>query len=239
VIWRRRVSGSCVLAAACTISVLAAVPSSEAGEARSVVHIRVRAAIKRLPVAKHSHAGSYDREKDFGDWISQGGGCDTRAVVLKDESLTATTQNINCTVETGKWFSYYNATTYKKASAVQIDHTVPVKNVWISGAWRWTQATRVRYYNDLRDARTLVAVDSFDNESKGDQDPTTWLPSRGKCRYVRHWTAVKTRWHLTVTSAEETKLAQLAEECPNRKLTITKAAIAYRKVHTDAASLQA
>jgi hypothetical protein len=59
----------------------------------SVVKERLRKAIRRLPVARHSHAGSYNREKDFGDWIDQGGGCDTRAVVLKDESLSPTTQN--------------------------------------------------------------------------------------------------------------------------------------------------
>ena len=69
---------------------------------------------------------------------------------------------------------------YRKASSLQIDHTVPVENAWISGAWQWTQATRVRYYNDLGDPRTLVAVDSHDNESKGDHDPTTWLPSHGE-----------------------------------------------------------
>jgi hypothetical protein len=111
---------------------------------------------------------------------------------------------------------------------IQIDHTVPVENVWISGAWRWTKATRVRYYNDLRDPRTLVGVDAYDNESKGDQDPTTWLPADGRCRYVRYWVAVKARWHLSVTRAEKTKLAGLAGSCPNRRLTITKAAIGYR-----------
>lgn len=54
-------------------------------------------------------------------------------MVLKDESLKPTTQNQYCTIETGKWYSYYNDATYKKASALQIDHTVPVENVWISG----------------------------------------------------------------------------------------------------------
>ncbi len=137
--------------------------------------------------------------------------------MLKAESLKPTTQNPNCTIATGKWFSYYNATTYKLASKLQIDHTVPVQNVWISGAWRWNKATRVRYYNDLNDARTLVAVDSHDNESKGDQDPTHWLPSHGKCRYVRYWTAVKTRWHLAVTTAEKTELGQPRQRVPKPK----------------------
>jgi hypothetical protein len=198
--------------------------------AATTMHVRERAAITNLRVAAHSHVYSYDRTKQFGDWIEQGGGCDTRAVVLKTESLRPTTQNSYCTVEKGRWFSYYNARYYTNAygGIVQIDHTVPVENVWISGAWRWTHATRVRYYNDLKDSRTLVAVDAYDNESKSDQDPTTWLPTHGKCRYVRSWVAVKTRWHLNVTQAEKTELAKVAATCSNPRLTITRAAIVYR-----------
>lgn len=191
-----------------------------------VVRERVRTAIRHLPVARHSHGGSYNRTKDFGDWIEQGGGCNTRAVVLKQESLTSTTQNRYCTVKTGKWRSYYNAQTYTKASQLQIDHTVPVENAWVSGAWKWNKATRVRYYNDLSDWRTLVAADIHDNEAKGDKDPTHWLPSHGTCRYVNYWTAVKTRWHLHVTGAEKRKLQRLASNCPNRVIRVRLASTA-------------
>ena len=106
--------------------------------------------------------------------------------------------------------------------------SVPVYNTWISGAWRWTKATRVRYYNDLRDPRTLVAVDAHDNEVKGGDDPTAWMPSHGKCRYIRYWTAVKTRWHLNVSEAEKSKLASRAANCRNAKLRITKAVVKLR-----------
>jgi hypothetical protein len=41
----------------------------------------------------------------------------------------------------------------------------------VSGAWKWDKATRVRFYNDLGDLRTLASVDIHDNEAKGDQDP--------------------------------------------------------------------
>jgi hypothetical protein len=195
-----------------------------------VVHVRERAAIRDLRVAAHTHVGSYDRATQFGDWITQYGECDTRAVVLINESLKPVTKSYYCTVSKGRWYSYYNARYYTNAygGVVQIDHTVPVENVWISGAWRWTQATRVRYYNDLKDSRTLVGVDAHDNESKGDQDPTTWLPTHGVCRYVRYWTAVKTRWHLNVTATEKAKLIKVAAGCQNKRLTVTKAVVAYR-----------
>jgi hypothetical protein len=188
----------------------------------------LRLAITHLPVVAHSHAASYDRSAEFGNWIEQGSGCDTRAVVLKAESLKPTTQNSYCTIETGRWYSYYNNTYYLAASSLQVDHTVPVENVWISGGWRWTQGTRVRYDNDLRDSRTLVAADTHDNESKGDRDPTSWLPVDGQCQYVRYWVAVKTRWHLAVTAAEKATLFTLAASCPNTVLTIRQAIVQYR-----------
>lgn len=223
----RCAAGLLAALAGCALSVgLAPTPPASATSS-STVHVRVRAAIRALPVADHSHVGSYDRDKEFGDWITQHGECDTRAVVLIKESLKPVTKSYYCTVSKGRWYSYYNARYYKNAygGAIQIDHTVPVENAWISGAWRWTKSTRVRYYNDLEDPRTLVGVDAYDNESKSDQDPTTWLPSHGRCRYVRYWVAVKTRWQLSVTAAEKTKLATLAAACPNPKLTISPAPI--------------
>jgi hypothetical protein len=62
-------------------------------------------------------------------------------------------------------------------------------------------------------------------ESKGDQDPTTWVPPQGDCRYVRYWAAVKTRWHLNVTKPEKATLTRLAGDCPNVELSVTRAAI--------------
>src|SRR5262249_41074602 len=150
-------------------------------------------------------------------------------VVLIQESLKPVTKNFFCTVSKGRWYSYYNAKYYTNAygGKVQIDHTVPVENAWISGAWKWTKATRVRYYNDLGDPRTLVAVDAHDNESKGDQDVTSWLPSHGVCRYIRSWVAVKTRWHLSVTAAEREALIN-DDPCPRSKLTIKTAQVTHR-----------
>lgn len=220
------------LAAATAVSVTAGTPASaqESGRSTSVVERHLRAAIRHLPVARHSHGGSYNRSAAFGDWISQGDGCDTRAVVLKTESLRPTTQNQYCTVKTGRWYSFYNARYYTNAygGAVQIDHVVPVENAWVSGAWRWSHATRVRYYNDLGDKRTLVAVDQHDNEAKGDQDPTHWMPSHGKCRYLRSWVAVKTRWHLSVTATERATLLRIASGCTNPVIRVTPAKIDLR-----------
>ncbi|GAB3855079.1 hypothetical protein GCM10028801_10220 [Nocardioides maradonensis] len=91
--------------------------------------------IRALPVAAHSHAASYDRASEYGDWTSADtpyGYCNTRARVLIAESSVPTTRNSYCTVSTGRWLSWYNGQTYTNAYGgryLQIDHleSVPVK----------------------------------------------------------------------------------------------------------------
>ena len=180
-----------------------------------MVSVRLRVAVKALRVGAQTHESSYDRDRYFGDWVEQGDGCDTRAVVLKDESRSATTQSESCVVLSGRWKSYYDAKVYTDPRLLQIDHVVPVKNVWLAGGWDWTQSTRVAYYNDLDDPRTLVAVDAHDNESKGDRTPDEWLLPANHCRYVREFVSVKLRWDLTVTRAEKSAIKQTAQTCRN------------------------
>ena len=189
-------------------------------QAATTVKVSLRTAIRDLPVAAETPAG-YQRTK-FKLWIDANGDCqNTRAEVLIAESKVPTTGG--CTIETGKWFSYYDRAIWTNASDVDIDHLVPLAEAWASGAKTWNADTRMRYANDLRDPRTLVAVTDNVNEAKGDQDPAQWLPTYGKCRYVREWTAVKLRWSLKVDKAEKAKLAHVAAGCTNLTLTVTKA----------------
>lgn len=196
--------------------------SATPADAATTVHVRLRTAIRNLPVAAETPAG-YARSK-FQLWVDANGDCqDTRAEVLVSESKSRTTGG--CTIDTGKWFSYYDRRTWTAASDVDIDHLVPLKEAWDSGAKKWNADTRKRYANDLHDRRTLVAVTDNVNESKGDRDPADWMPQYGKCKYVRQWTAVKIRWSLKVNRAEKTKLAHVAAGCRNVTLTVTKARI--------------
>jgi Protein of unknown function (DUF1524) len=192
------------------------------------LRIRLRAAVRALPVARERRAG-YDRDK-FHAWIDADGDClDTRAEVLTQESLAPVTGD--CTIDTGRWYSYYDAMTWTHASDVDIDHLVPLAEAWDSGARSWTAKTRERYANDLGDRRTLVAVTDNVNESKGDQDIAEWLPDHGRCRYVREWTAVKTRWSLTVDRTEKQAMTRLASHCPNRRIRVRIAVVRHRPQH--------
>jgi hypothetical protein len=208
----------------------AAVSLSSSAAVRPVA-IRLRAAVRALPIARERRTG-YDRDK-FHLWIDADGDClDTRAEVLTQESLARVTGG--CTIDTGRWRSYYDAVTWTQASDVDIDHVVPLAEAWDSGARRWTAKTRERYANDLADRRTLVAVTDNVNQSKGDQDIAEWVPAHGLCRYLRQWTVVKTRWSLHVDRAEKRALKRLAAGCPNRLLRVRIAAVKLRPQAADA-----
>jgi hypothetical protein len=196
--------------------------TAPADAATGVVKVRLHRAIKNLPVRAETRAG-YERSK-FRLWIDANGDCqNTRAEVLIEESKVRTTGP--CTVRTGKWISYYDHTTFRDASKLDIDHLVPLAEAWDSGAKKWNSDTRKRYANDLADPRTLVAVSAHSNRSKGDRDPADWMPTYGKCAYVRQWVAVKIRWNLNVNRSEKRALTQRGSHCANSLIKVRKAAI--------------
>jgi len=189
------------------------------------VKMRLRRAVKKLPVATERRAG-YDRDK-FRHWVDADGDCqDTRDEVLDAESRTEVS---GCDITTGEWHSYYDGEEWTSSSDVDIDHLVPLAEAWDSGARRWTAGTRKRYANDLRDPRPLVAVTDNVNQSKSDQDPAEWMPALGKCRYVREWVAVKIRWRLTVNRPEKRTLTRRAGNCANTVVKVRRATVRKKK----------
>lgn len=216
-------SGSPTSRAADTGATTAAVQSPPyAANRKATIKVRFRAAVRGLPLAQQTPRG-YDRDA-FGDWRDSDGDCrDTRAEVLVAESRKAVTGD--CTIETGRWFSTYDRVFWRHASDVDIDHVVPLFEVWRSGAKRWGSDRRVAYANDLADGRTLKGVTDNVNESKGDSDPADWLPQYGQCGYVRQYAAVKLRWSLTVNAAEKTAMRHVAARCPNVMIRLHKARV--------------
>jgi hypothetical protein len=165
-------------------------------------------AIADLPVAAEVRTG-YSRDL-FNHWIdADGDGCDTRDEVLISEAEDAPSVGSGCALSGGRWFSYYDGVSQTSASALDIDHMVPLAEAWDSGARSWSSATRQSYANDLGDYRTLVGVTAALNRSKGDQDIAEWLPPQQQCRYLREWVAVKHRWSLSIDSAEKSAMTSL------------------------------
>ncbi len=212
-----------------TVAVAVQTPPYAANR-KALIKVRLRAAVRRLPVARQTPRG-YDRDK-FGGWRDSDGDCrDTRAEVLVGESLRAVTGR--CTVVRGRWFSSYDRRYWRRASDVDIDHLVPLFEVWRSGGKRWGTARRVAYANDLADSRTLKAVTDNVNQSKGDSDPANWLPEYGRCGYVTQYTAVKVRWTLRVNATEKRAMRKVARHCPNTLIRVHKARVVTRSPGTD------
>jgi hypothetical protein len=199
--------------------------SSGESAATAVVGVRLRTAIRQLPVRRETRAG-YDRDK-FRHWVDGDGDCrDTRDEVLAAESRVRVR---GCDVARGRWFSYYDHRTWRDSGDVDVDHLVALAEAWDSGARRWTARTRQRFANDLGDRRSLVAVTDNVNMSKSDRDPAEWLPRFGKCTYVNQWTAVKRRWSLRVDRAEKRALMRRARRCANVRLQVRKARVVTRR----------
>ncbi|GGF54253.1 hypothetical protein GCM10011519_30200 [Marmoricola endophyticus] len=177
-------------------------------------------AIDEIPVGTESRTG-YERSK-FRLWIdADGDGCDTRDEVLLEEADDAPSQGSGCSLSGGRWYSYYDGVSQTSASALDIDHVVPLAEVWDSGASSWTAQRREDYANDLGDTRTLVAVTASLNRSKGDQDVAEWLPPINHCRYIKDWVAAKIRWGLSQDAGEKSALQREAGDCTDSTITVT------------------
>lgn len=167
--------------------------------------------LNSLPVSAEAPVG-YDRGL-FRHWLDlDRDGCDTRAEVLMDEAVAGTAAG--CRVLGGRWVSGYDSVSTSDPRTFDIDHLVPLKEAWESGAWRWTTRTRSAFANDLGYRYSLIAVTASSNRSKSDRDPAEWMPAQGRCAYAKHWIGVKFRWRLAVDAIEKSRLAGILRGCP-------------------------
>jgi hypothetical protein len=175
--------------------------------------------LTRLTVSAESNSSSYKRAS-FKHWIDQDkNSCDTREEVLIAESSTKAKTGSGCKILSGKWKSLYDNKTITKASTLDIDHFIPLKEAWESGASSWSSADRQAFANDLGFKGSLIAVSASTNRSKGDRDPAQWLPPNKayKCTYAVTWVQVKYRWSLTIDPKEEKALKSALASCPKTK----------------------
>lgn len=169
-----------------------------------------QAELNSLTVQPEGSMTGYSRDK-FPHWTSQGGGCNTRQVVLKRD---ADYYSGDCPVTSGKWYSYFDGVTVYSPSEIDIDHIVPLAEAWRSGASSWTTEKRQNFANDLNGPQ-LIAVTASVNRSKGDQDPSTWQPPRSgaRCAYAKWWIHTKYRWGLHLQSSEKSALQSMLNTC--------------------------
>jgi hypothetical protein len=164
--------------------------------------------LNMLKLSAETHSSSHAASK-FGLWAdADHDGENTRTEVLKSESLKKPVVSAHGTVRTGTWISRYDGKTTTVASKLDIDHLVPLKEAWTSGAAAWSAKKRTAYANDLGYGLSLIAVSKAARKSKGEQEIAAYLPPNAsyRCSYVRNWIAVKYRWGLTIDPTEKNTL---------------------------------
>jgi len=122
--------------------------------------------------------------------------------------------NSACVATSGTWFSPYDNKTWSAVLDVDIDHMVPLKNAWASGANKWTTDERGKFANDITAPQLWTVTDNL-NQAKGDKSPDVWKPPLASfhCTYAKSWVEVKYKWKLSITSAEKTALGSMIDTC--------------------------
>ncbi len=174
-----------------------------------------------LPVKGRAPKTGYTRAM-FGDgWISDGI-CDTRNVILHRD-LAQVIVNDKCKVMSGELHDPYSGqdVAFTRGAGtsddIQIDHVVALSNAWQTGAQLLAPDRRVALANDPLE---LLAVSGAQNQAKADGDAATWLPPNKsfRCQYVARQIAVKSKYDLWVTPAENEAMRRILADCPNQQL---------------------
>ena len=159
----------------------------------------------------------YDRSL-FKHWIdADGDSFNAREEVLIIESLEPVTLGAGCKVLTGRWLSNFDGVVITDSSKLDMDHMVPLKEAWDSGANTWSASRRQAFANDIDLTEALIAVSASSNRSKSARDPAEWLPTNTsyRCQYVEDWMAVKVKWELSVDAKEFEALRSVSVGCVN------------------------
>ena len=149
----------------------------------------------------------YNRAKHFGSWIdADRDRQNTRHEVLIEESLIPVKYKTDKKriVKTGLWWCPYTGEYYTNATALDIDHVIPLKEAWRSGADRWKKEKRRAFANSLKNSDHLIAVSKRANRQKSDRDPADWLPANKPwiTNYLVIWTRIKKEWKLEIDPRE-------------------------------------
>lgn len=148
----------------------------------------------------------------FKHWIDDDKDClNTRHELLQETSLNAIRIE-DCKVLSGLWIDEYSGLYYSDAKKLDIDHIVPLKEAWLSGANKWTQKQREIFANDHDN---LIAVSLLLNREKGYKDPLEWIPPlvEYQCEYITRWIYIKRKYKLEMDVEEQKKIEEIQKTC--------------------------
>lgn len=137
----------------------------------------------------------YEREA-FGGWRVSGHGPQGCAITAREAAIIEASITVKitgrrgyaCSVDFAEFVDEYTGKTLTmRGKEVDVDHVVPLSYAWRHGAAWWSPAKRAAFAND---PRNLVATTRKANRSKGDKNPSEWLPAN-RCAYLARWDAMR------------------------------------------------
>jgi hypothetical protein len=226
------------------VALLIAVVCPAAATAR--VHVSGRtalAAADQLTIKGRGPMTGYDRSLFGAAWADVNrNACDTRDDILRRDlhKRTVRAGTHGCVVTSGTLADPYTGTQIRYVrghSSVDVDHVVALGDAWQMGAARWATAERVSFAND---PLNLLAVSASANRQKGDADAASWLPrtTSFRCSYVARQVAVKLKYQLAATVAEQAAMLRVLDSCPALPLPANGAIPVSVVTHTPTAPVQ-
>ena len=156
------------------------------------------------------------KRSNWQHWIDADKDCqNTRNEVLIRDSLKPVTfkSSKKCKVASGLWKCPYTGKIFTNPRKLDIDHVVPLKEAYLSGAYTWNKSKKKVFANDLQNPHHLLAVEAKANRTKGAKDPANWLPSLAECKYIKIWIQIKNNYNLGTDKVENRIIKEYTNKC--------------------------
>jgi hypothetical protein len=158
---------------------------------------------------QNSFASDYKRSEFLLGWKDLPEKClNTRTAVLKRDSVIPVVFDSKCRIVKGKWVDPYDGMILVNSAEMDVDHVVPLKAAWKSGADKWTYKQRNNFANDQSN---LISTSFHNNRSKGDSTPVRWMPDMKSYwkTYLDIWDNTKTKYNLSYPVGEKEYIMKL------------------------------
>ena len=143
-----------------------------------------------------------------------------RGLVVKDEDTCSTYTRDDYTYgpkldvikskHMGGIYGAYENRCFDTYQDVDIEHLVAIKEAHDSGLCAADSETKIRFANDLEN---IVLASRTVNSTKSSHDAAGWLPNNQQCWYAAQVIRVKSKYKLSIDSAEKVALEEVLDEC--------------------------
>lgn len=139
--------------------------------------------------------------------------CDTEQLVLVSTGIGVKTTG-RCKPVSGEWLSWFDGKAVFDPADAEVEHLVPLRNAWASGASAWPADKRASFANTFTEPELAVMTTELSLDRR-DRGPELWKPPvrAAWCRYAASWVVVKAAWGLSVSTAERAALGAMLQPC--------------------------